>query len=80
MIDFTNLAYVKLRPVNNSQFEGMISSIFIENERILGTYQALRDGIVFTNKRIIAINVLRNNREKEGFYLITLQQDTSLFD
>jgi len=45
----------------------MISSIFIENERILGTYQALRDGIVFTNKRIIAINVQGITGKKKDF-------------
>ena len=28
----------------------------IADEQVLGTYQALRDGVVFTNKRIIAIN------------------------
>ena len=67
MVDFTNLAPIKLRPVNNSQFEGMISSIFIENERILATYQALRDGIVFTNKRIIAINVQGITGKKKDF-------------
>lgn len=56
MIDFNNDIFVKMTPVNSKIFGHEVLPFLIEGEYILGTYQALRDGIVFTNKRIIAIN------------------------
>ena len=57
MIDFQNGSYVKLKPVDNSTFFGMISPLFINGEQVVASFKGLRDGVVFTNKRIIAINV-----------------------
>lgn len=57
MIDFQNSKVFKLTTASNQAFEDIISPLFVEGEQIIGTYQAIRDGVVFTNKRIIAINV-----------------------
>jgi len=57
MIDFKNAEYLKLRPVDNSEFESRISSMFVNGESIIASFKAIRDGVVFTNKRIFVINV-----------------------
>lgn len=57
MIDFTNAAFVKMTPVNSKIFGHQVIPFLIPGEEIVGTYQAIRDGVVFTNKRIIAINI-----------------------
>lgn len=57
MIDFQNTKFIKLRRVNNNAYDSIIVPIMVNNEQIIGTYQAMRDGVVFTNKRIISINV-----------------------
>lgn len=57
MIDFTNDAFVKMTPVNSKIFGYEVIPYLISGEEIIGTFQAMRDGVVFTNKRIIAINV-----------------------
>lgn len=57
MIDFKNAAFLKLKPASNSAYSAIIEPMFVPGEEIIGTYQAIRDGIVFTNKRIISINV-----------------------
>lgn len=57
MIDFNNAAFLKLKLVPNSDYESLISGMFVPGEEILQTFRAIRDGVVFTNKRIIAINV-----------------------
>jgi len=57
MIDFKNASYIKLHPVNNNTYASIIGPMFTQDEQILGTYQSIRDGVVFTTKRIIAINV-----------------------
>ena len=57
MIDFQNSSFLKLRSVPDSTFQAMITPLFADGEEILGSYQTVRDGVVFTNKRIIAINI-----------------------
>lgn len=57
MIDFKNAEYLKLKPANDSTYSDFITPMFVDGERIISTYQAIRDGVVFTNKRIMVINV-----------------------
>ena len=67
MLDFQNASFMKLKPVDNSSFESIISPMFVEGESILGTFQSVRDGVVFTNKRIITINVQGLTGKKKDF-------------
>lgn len=67
MIDFNNASFVKLRPVNDNAFEKMIAPLLVEGEEHIGSYQSIRDGVVFTNKRIIAINIQGITGKKKDF-------------
>lgn len=67
MIDFKNASYLKLKMVSNDKFSATIQPILTDNEQILSTYQSVRDGVVFTNKRIIAINVQGLTGKKKDF-------------
>lgn len=57
MIDFKNAEYLKLKPVSDDTFSASITPMFVSDEHIIGSYKTVRDGVVFTNKRIIAINI-----------------------
>lgn len=57
MIDFKNSEFLKLKPTTEAAYAGFITPMFVDGEKIISTYQALRDGVVFTNKRIMIINV-----------------------
>ena len=57
MIDFKNAEFLKLKPVDNETFRKTISPMFVSGEQILGSFKTVRDCVVFTNKRIFAINV-----------------------
>lgn len=57
MIDFKNAAYVKLSAVNNDEYASIVNPILAPNEEIIQTFSGMRDGVVFTTKRIIAINI-----------------------
>ncbi|MDR0951639.1 MAG: PH domain-containing protein [Oscillospiraceae bacterium] len=57
MIDFTNATFAKLKPVSDEDFAQLILPMFIDGERIIATFRGIRDGVVFTTSRIIAINV-----------------------
>ena len=67
MIDFNNASFFKLSMVGNDTFIPQISSILIQGETIISSYKGLRDGVVFTNKRIIAINVQGITGKKKDF-------------
>lgn len=67
MIDFNNASFMKLRPVSDQSFLATLSPMFVDGEEVIGTYQSIRDGVVFTNKRIIAINVQGITGKKKDF-------------
>lgn len=67
MIDFANKPFFKLTPVKDQSFVNVLTPMFVEGEIILGTFQSVRDGVVFTNKRIIAINVQGLAGKKKDF-------------
>ena len=67
MIDFDNGTLVKLRPVALNEFESMIAPFFVPSETILGSFKGLRDGVVFTSKRIICINIQGITGKKKDF-------------
>ena len=67
MIDFNNAKYAKLKAVGNDTYERMISGLLVEDEYIISTYRGIRDGVVFTNKRIITINVQGITGTKKDF-------------
>lgn len=67
MIDFENASFLKLKPVDNNTYSELIVPMFIEGEQIINTFQSIRDGVVFTNKRIIAVNVQGITGKKKDF-------------
>ena len=67
MIDFQNGSYLKLKPVKDSDFADMITPMFVVGEEIVQSFRGIRDGVVFTNKRIFAINVQGITGKKKDF-------------
>jgi len=67
MIDFKNANYFKLKQVDPSTVENKIASLLITNETIISAHKGLRDYIVFTQKRIIAVNVQGLTGKKKDF-------------
>lgn len=56
MFDFQNPEYIKLKATKD-RFEKELTPILINNEEVIDCYKSIRDGVVFTNKRIIVISV-----------------------
>ena len=68
MIDFnSNGFFARLRKVNDGEFGNIINEFMIPGEQIIGSYKSVRDGLVFTNKRIIAINVQGITGKKQDY-------------
>lgn len=55
MIDFKNGTYVKLKNAPGA-YDKELEAILVNGESIVASFKAMRDGVVFTNKRVIAIN------------------------
>jgi hypothetical protein len=55
----------------------MIDDFLIGGEEVIGAYQSVRDGVVFTNKRIIAINIQGLTGKKKDFTSIPYSKITT---
>ena len=66
MIDFKNGALFKLKRDKNAKV-GQVEDLLIEGETVIGSYTAVRDYVVFTNKRIIAVNVQGITGKKQDY-------------
>ena len=68
MIDFNSEGFfARLRKVDNDDFGKMVNELLIDKEVIVGAYRSVRDGVVFTNKRIIAINIQGITGKKQDY-------------
>ena len=67
MIDFQNTTFLKLAPTRDSDYASWITPMFIPEEKIIQSFRGIRDGVVFTNKRIFAINVQGLTGKKKDF-------------
>lgn len=66
MIDFENCVF-KLRKVNETSVANDISPLFVTGEALIGVYKGIRDYVVFTNKRLIVVNVQGMTGKKKDF-------------
>ncbi len=57
MICFENNHEYLLHPAEYSQYEAYISPMLEEEEEILAVCQTVHDGMVFTGRRIIAVDI-----------------------
>lgn len=67
MIDFQNKKVFKLSKAKEKNIPKEIGEILIDGEQIVGYYSALRDYVVFTDKRLIACNVQGVTGAKKDF-------------
>lgn len=67
MIDFQNAKYLKLHNVDVDKFMRTINPLLVEGEQVVAGYQSIRDYLVFTNKRMIAVNVQGITGKKQDY-------------
>ena len=65
MIDFNNKGFFKLK--QNNEYAERVSALLLDGEEVVDAYKAMRDGVVFTTKRIIAVNVQGITGSKKDF-------------
>ena len=67
MIDFENGSLFKLSPVSPENQMERVGPLLVEGECIIAAFKAIRDSVVFTNKRVIAVNVQGITGQKVDF-------------
>ena len=67
MIDFNNGAIFKLSKNKKPANIALVQPILINGEAVISEYTAIRDFVIFTNKRIIAVNVQGITGKKKDF-------------
>ena len=78
MIDFNNNGYfARLKKVDINSFDKLVLDFITSDEQVIGAYQSVRDGVIFTNKRIIAINVQGVTGKKKDFTNIPYSKITT---
>ncbi|CAM3966137.1 PH domain-containing protein [Vreelandella rituensis] len=65
MIDFDNKGIFKLK--QDSEYAEKVTALLLDDEEVIDAYKSMRDGVVFTNKRIIAVNVQGLTGSKRDF-------------
>ena len=68
MIDFENPTYLKLRPVQDSKLDRLVAPLLCPGEEIVQTFQSVRDGVVFTTRRVIARQCAGGHRDEESLH------------
>jgi len=56
-IDFINKKIIKLKRDSVESANQVVGDLLVENEQVLASFSSMRDKLVFTNGRIISVNV-----------------------
>ncbi|MDR1638971.1 MAG: PH domain-containing protein [Clostridiales bacterium] len=67
MIDFNNGSFFKLSSVSNNEGHELVGPVLIQGEKILESFRAIRDMVVFTNLRVISVNIQGFTGKKKDF-------------
>lgn len=67
MIDFANGSVFKLKQCDPAEIGPAVQPLLVTDEGIVAAFKAVRDFVVFTNKRLIAVNVQGMTGKKRDF-------------
>ena len=68
MVDFVNNSQIfKLKEVEKDMFDETVRCFYVNGEDTIACYKAIRDYVVFTNKRMIVVNVQGITGKKKEF-------------
>ena len=67
MIDFQNGTFFKLSPIDPQILTKEIAPLLVPDEEVLSAFKGIRDSVLFTNKRVIALNVQGMTGKKRDY-------------
>ncbi len=67
MINFSEDNVFNLKPISPNEMQKDVESLYISGEKTLGAYRTVRDQVIFTNKRIITVDVKGVTGQKRDY-------------
>ena len=67
MINFNKESCFNLKPIEISSVRNDVNGLLVEGEEIVSAFKTIRDQLVFTNKRIISIDVQGLTGKRKSF-------------
>lgn len=67
MINFNNNSAWDLKPINVSEVRDEVNGLLIDGEMIACAFKTVRDQLIFTNKRIISVDVQGITGKRKSF-------------
>lgn len=69
-MDFSENSVFKLKKINVSDVNKNVAKLLLPDEQIISAYKTIRDQVIFTNKRIIPIDVHGLTGTKQEFFTL----------
>jgi len=66
-INFNQNSVFNLKPIENGEVQYQVNGLLVAGEQIISAFKTIRDQLVFTNKRIIAIDVQGITGKRKSF-------------
>tara|TARA_B100000902_G_C26551465_1_gene547389 strand:+ start:44 stop:421 length:378 start_codon:yes stop_codon:yes gene_type:complete len=66
-IDFKNASFIKLKETDLTKAKELVLPILLDGEEIFNAFRGVRDYVLFTDKRIISVNVQGVTGTKKDF-------------
>ena len=66
-INFNQNSVFNLRPIETNAVRAEVQGLLVQNESVIYAFQTVRDQVIFTNKRIIAIDVQGLTGKRKSF-------------
>ena len=66
-VNFNSNAVWNLKPINLSEVRGEVNGLLVAGEQPLLAFRTVRDQLIFTNKRIISVDVQGLTGSKKSF-------------
>ncbi|GAA3436435.1 PH domain-containing protein [Kutzneria kofuensis] len=67
MIDFEKATLLKLARIDPRDIAGSVEPLIVPGEELHAAFKTVRDFVVFTNKRVIAVNVQGMTGKKKDY-------------
>lgn len=67
MINFNQNSAWNLKPINPNEVREEVNGLLISGEEIIAAFKTVRDQLIFTNKRIISIDVQGLTGKRKSF-------------
>lgn len=66
-VNFNQDSVFNLKPISNDEVRGEVNGLLIADEKVEFAFKTIRDQLVFTNKRIISIDVQGITGKRKSF-------------